>query len=168
MGKGMTRAMEVVEELSRGGLFRVRDLKHRGVSANWMGFFETLFHYVHHGRGVWSHKFFTPTRYELLQVRFPQAVFWGPSALWLLGELDQEPEAVWIAIANKARPPRTLDPTTVIVRTRRLNADVIPFRADRRPITLRVHKVERARADMLSRIATGSALTPSFAGPLAP
>ena len=116
-----------------------------------MPFFRTLYKYVHHGRGVWSHQFFKPTRYELLQVRFPRAVFWGPSALWLLGELDQEPDALWIAIDNKARPPRTLDPTTVIIRTRRLNDDVLPILPARRPITLRVHNAERARADTLRR-----------------
>ena len=79
-------------------------------------------------------------------------MFWRPSALWLLGKLAQEPEALWIAIDNKARPPRTLDPGTLVIRTRRLNDDVTLFRADaRRPIMLRVHNAERARADLLTR-----------------
>lgn len=152
---GMGRAMAVVEELGRGGLFRVRDLKARGVSAAWMGFFKTLYGYEHHGRGVWSHRDFKPTRYELLQVHVPRAVFWGPSALWLLGELAQEPEALWMAIDNKARPPRTLDPGTVVIRTRRLDDDVTLLRVDpRRPLMLRVHIAQRARADLLTRTET--------------
>jgi hypothetical protein len=158
----MCDAMDVVNDLARSGLFRVRDLKRRGLSANWMPFFQTLFRYVHHGHGVWSHYLFKPTRYEILQVRFPRAVFWGPSALWLLGESDREPEALWIAIGNSARPPRTLDPSTVIIRTRRVNDDVLAVRPERRPITLRVYSAERAHADLRSRSAreTRSSLQP--------
>ncbi len=120
---GMGEATNVVHALARGGLFRVRDLKREGISPNWMPFFE------------WRNG-------------FPHAVFWGPSALWLLGELDREPVALWVAIGNKSRPPRTLDPSTVIVRTRRLNDDVICVRPGSRPVALRVHHHERARADL--------------------
>ncbi len=143
---GMGEAMDVVKELGRRGLFREKDLERRGISHSWMSFFETLYGYVHHGRGVWSHRSYEPTRYELLAIRFPHAVFWGPSALWLLGELAVEPEALWIAIDNKARVPSTLDPSTVILRLRHHKRDAKLFRAPGR-VALLIHVLERARAD---------------------
>ena len=91
-----------------------------------------------------------PTRYDLA-IRFPHAVFWSPSALWLPGELAVEPEALWIAIDSKARPPRTLDPPTVILRLRHHKRDAKLFRLPGRAITLLVHSLERARADASSR-----------------
>jgi hypothetical protein len=97
---------------------------------------------------VWSHRLYQPTRYELVQIRFPRAVFWGPSALWLLGARAHEPEALWIAIDNKARPPRRLDLNTVVVRTRRLEDDVVSLRPEGRRLTLRVHSRARAEADL--------------------
>jgi len=144
---GMEAATNVVLELGARGLFRVRDLKRRRISPNWMPFFEWRYGFVSHGRGVWSRRDFKPTRYELVQCRFPKSVFWGPSALWLLGHLDHEPSPLWLAIDNKARPPRTLDASTVIVRTRRLNEDAIVIRPAGRFTSLRVHREERARAD---------------------
>ena len=101
-----------------------------------------------HGRGVWSHSLYQPTRYELAQIRLPKPVFWGPSALWLLGAEAQEPASLWIAIGNKARPPGTLDVSTVIIRTRNLERQLVSHRPEGRLITLRVHASERARSDV--------------------
>ena len=147
----MAKAQAVVEELGRRWLFRERDLELRGISHEWMSFFGPTLGYVRYGRGVWGHPRYKPTRYDLLAIRFPHAVFWGPSALWLQGELELEPEALWIAIDNKARAPRTLDPTTVVIRARHHKRDSSLFRPPGRAITLLIHSVERARADLLAR-----------------
>lgn len=144
---GMGHAMKVVNALGDAGLFRARDLKRNRVSPEWMPFFKTLFGYVPHGRGVWSRGDFNPTRYELIQCRVPRAVFWGPSALWLHGELLREPNHVWIAIDNKARPPRTLDSTVVVIRTRRLTEDLVTLRHHRS--TLRAFSSIRSKSDVL-------------------
>lgn len=151
MGVGVmheARGLEVVEELARRGVFRERDLRQRHVSRFWLEVAEFRVKAKPHGHGVWSHPFYKPTRYELLQIRFPKAVFWGPSALWLLGIEAKEPEALWIAIANKSRVPRTLDLTTVIIRTRRLEDGVVCLCPEKRLIWLRVHRRERAEADV--------------------
>ena len=144
---GMGEAMQVIEELAKRGVFRERDLKPWRLSHNWLPFAAHLGLVKQHGHGVWSHARYQPTTYEQLQLRFPGAVFWGPSALWLLGVLPREPEAHWIAIANNARLPTRVDDSTVVVRTRRLEADVIAWLPDGRFITLRVHSRERAEAD---------------------
>ena len=101
-----------------------------------------------HGHGVWGHPDYKPSPYEVLQVRAPKAVFWGPSALWLLGIEAEEPEPLWVAIGNKSRVPRDLDVTTLIIRTRRLEEGVVSLCPERRLISLRVHRRERAEADL--------------------
>ncbi len=140
--------LDIIEELSRRGLFRERDLKARNISHSWLETAQHRFHLTRHGHGVWSHLKYTPTRYELLQVRFPKAVFWGPSALWLLGAEAHEPEALWIAIANKSRAPRTLGLDTVIIRTRHLEDDVVSLCPEGRLLKLRLYSRERAEADI--------------------
>lgn len=144
----MGEAVEAIKELASRGLFRAKDLNQRGLSRNWLPVLKFLGHAIPHGHSVWSHPRYHPTRYELLQIRFPRAVFWGPSALWLQGAEALEPDALWIAIANKSRPPRTLDLTTVIIRTRHLEDHFTSLRPAGRLLTLRVHSVERARADV--------------------
>jgi hypothetical protein len=145
---GMTKATQVIEGLATRGLFRARDVEAAGISRNWLSVARAQRLITSHGHGIWSHPDFQPTRYELAQIRCPRSVFAGPSALWLLGELEREPEEVWIAIGNKAHPPRTLDYGTVIVRTRRINDDVVELRPDGRVLTLRVHAPARARVDV--------------------
>ena len=125
MGTGRVDAVGVIAEAARGRLFRERDVRQKHVWHEAMAMAQFLGLVTPHGHGVWSHPHYTPSRYELLQIRFPKAVFWGPSALWLLGAEPVEPEALWIAIGNKSRPPRTLDLSTVIVRTRKLEKDVL-------------------------------------------
>lgn len=139
--------MAIIEELARRGLFRERDLKDWCISHTRLSDARVFGLVTPHGHGVWSHRSYVPTRYELLQIRFPRAVFWGPSAVWLVGAEAREPEALFIAIANKSRPPRTLDRTTVIIRTRRLEEDVVSLRPEGRLLTLRVHGRARAEAD---------------------
>ena len=148
MGTGRVDAVGVIAEAARGRLFRERDVRQKHVWHEAMAMAQFLGLVTPHGHGVWSHPHYTPSRYELLQIRFPKAVFWGPSALWLLGAEPVEPEALWIAIGNKSRPPRTLDLSTVIVRTRKLEKDVLELRPAGRVITLRVHAEERARVDV--------------------
>lgn len=145
---GKHEAMAIIEELALRGLFRERDLKAWRLSHNWLAMAEVFSLVRPHGHGVWGHPRYTPTRYELLQIRFPKAVFWGPSALWLLGAAAQEPEALWIAIGNKSRPPRTLDLSTVIIQTRNLEKHVLCVRGERRMLSLRVYSRERAEADV--------------------
>ncbi|MDP1825712.1 MAG: hypothetical protein Q8L48_20795 [Archangium sp.] len=142
----MGEAMGRIQTLATRGLFRSRDLV--GISRNWLQFARDMGRLTAHGPGLWSHALYRPTAYELAQVRLPRAVFWGPSALWLLGALTREPEVLWIALGNKARLPRTLDPSTVIIRTRRLEQDLITLRPPGRLLTLRVYSRARAQADL--------------------
>lgn len=97
---------------------------------------------------MWSRSNYTPTRYELVQICFPRAVFWGPSALWLHGVEADEPETLWIALGNSSQVPTTLEPTTFVIRTRRLEADVVEVQPKRGALALRAHSVERARSDL--------------------
>lgn len=147
MGRARVNAMALIEEAARRGLFRERDLRKRGVWHSAFADAELRGLVTSHGHGVWSHCRYKPTRYELLQIRFPRAVFWGPSALWLHGEED-EPEALWIAITNKSRAPRTLELSTVIIRTRNLEQAVTSVTPEGTWLTLRVHTPERAQADI--------------------
>lgn len=146
MGQG--EAMNLVRELASRGLFLERDLSRRGISRNWLGFANFMGVATPRGFGVWSHPRYEPTRYECVQLRFPRAVFWGPSALWLLGVKTPEPDNLWVAIANKARTPRRLDLTTVVIRTRNLEKDVTTLRPENTFLHLRVHARERAERDL--------------------
>lgn len=145
---GMREAMGIIEDLASRGLFLERDLNRRGISRNWLPLARTMGWATPHGFGVWSHRTYQPTRYELVQLRFPRAVFWGPSALWLLGARAPEPDTLWMAIGNHARPPRRLELTTVVIRTRRLEDGVVCLCPPGRCLTLRVHSRERAEADL--------------------
>lgn len=140
--------LDVIDELANRGLFRERDLTHRKINIDWLNTAQMMGRIKKQGRGVWSHSRYEPTRYELAQIRLPNLVFWGPTALWLLGAEAQEPASLWIAIANKSRPPRSLDVSTVIIRTRNLERQLTSHRPKGRLITLRVHDRERARADV--------------------
>jgi hypothetical protein len=152
MGKGVT----IIEQLAREKpLFRERDVRAKRVSPACLQDAKVFGLAVPHGHGVWSRPGYAPTRYELLQIRFEGAVFWGPSALWLLGETRKEPEVVWLALAHGARPPRTLDLSTVVVRTRNLEKDVIELQEQGRVQALRVHALERARADVAANDCAG-------------
>ncbi len=142
------RALAVIEELASRGLFRERDLTHRKISIDWLNTAQLMGCVRRHGRGVWSHARYQPSRYELAQVRLPKLVFWGPSALWLLGAEKKEPEALWVAIGNKSRPPCSLDVSTVIIRTRNLERQLVSHRPKGRLTTLRVHDCARAHADL--------------------
>lgn len=144
----MRPQLQVIEELASRGLFRERDLTQREISIDWLKTAQLSGLIRKRGRGVWSHARYHPTRYELAQVRLPNLVFCGLSALWLLGAEAQEPAALWVAIANKARPPRSLDLSTVIIRTRNLERQLTTHRPAGRLISLRVHEVDRARADV--------------------
>lgn len=155
MGHGMERAGEVLQHLAWSrGVFRSRDLDGTGVSRGWFDF-ATFLWVTRRGRGVWSHQGYQPTRYELVQVRHPRAVFWGASALWLHGVLSEEPAALWVAMPNNVRVWRTLDPGTVLLRTRRLEDDVVEVRAPRTALDLRVHRRERAQRDVERAVAAG-------------
>ena len=150
---GMDSALGVIEQLANRGIFRVKDLNPFRLSHNWLPFAHFLNRATPHGRGVWSHPDYQPSRYELLQIRFPKAVFWGPSALWLLGELLFEPAQPWLAIGNNARIPRTIErDSVVILRTRRLELDVVTVHPEGRALQLRVYNAERARADIIARM----------------
>ena len=125
----MGRGVRIIEQLAREKpLFRERDVRAKRVSPVCLQDAKVFGIAVPRGHGVWSRPDYTPTRYEVLQLRFEGAVFLGPSALWLLGETRKEPEVAWIAIAHGARPPRSLDLSTVVVRTRNLEDDVIELR----------------------------------------
>lgn len=150
---GMGAALDLIDQLASRGVFRVKDLNPCRLSHNWLPLAHFLGHATPHGRGVWSHPKYQPSRYELLQIRFPKAVFWGPSALWLLGELFFEPAQPWLAIGNNARIPRTIErDSVVILRTRRLELDVVTVLPEGRALMLRVHNAERARADIIARM----------------
>jgi hypothetical protein len=152
VGKGL----KIIEQLVREKpLFRERDVRAMRVSPACLHDAKVYGIAVSHGHGVWSHPHYIPTRYELLQVRFEDAVFWGPSALWLLGETRKEPEVAWLAIAHGARPPRTLDLSTVVVRTRNLEKNLIKLQNAGRVQALRVHSLERARADVAANDCAG-------------
>lgn len=145
---GMGEALRIIEELASCGVFLERELNKIGISRNWLPLAKTMGCATPRGYGVWSHPSYEPTRYELVQLRFPHVVFWGPSALWLLGQRPREPDALFIAIDNKGRPPRRLDLSTVILRTRRLEHDVVSVHLAGQRVALRVHNRERAEADL--------------------
>lgn len=161
--------MDVISTLARRGLFRERDLEASNLSHNWLHVAEGEGLVTRHGHGVWSSRSYAPTRYELVQIRFPKAVFWGPSALWLLGAAPAEPDALWVAIANRSRPPGTLELGAVIIRTRKLDHDVVSLRPEGRRLSLRVHGRERAQADVaradLHRLLTRAASREQFTLP---
>jgi hypothetical protein len=140
--------LDVIAELAMKGLFRERDLTQRKISIDWLQNARIMGRVRRHGRGVWGHAHYAPTRYELAQIRLPRLVFWGPSALWLLGAEAQEPDGLWVAIGNKSRPPTSLELSTVIIRTRNLDRAVVSHQPQGRLITLRVHDPSRARADV--------------------
>ena len=153
MGASMGWASRVIQGLAaERGVFRSKDLDGTGVSRGWFDF-ATFLWVKRRGRGIWSHPDYEPTRYELVQLRHPRAVFWGASALWLLGALEPEPVHLWVAIPNNVRVPRTLPPESVVLRTRRLEDDVELVRKRGTVLTLRVHQHHRALAD-LARAAT--------------
>ena len=83
---GMGEALRIIEELASCGVFLERELNKIGISRNWLPLAKTMGCATPRGYGVWSHPSYEPTRYELVQLRFPHVVFWGPSALWLLGQ----------------------------------------------------------------------------------
>lgn len=145
---GYKVAMSVIETLANRGLFRERDLEAEGLSHNWLNIAEAGGRLRRQGRGVWSRSNYTPTRYELVQICFPKAVFWGPSALWLHGAEADEPETLWVALGNSSKVPTTLGPTAFVIRTRRLEADVVEVQPKGGSLVLRAYSVERARSDL--------------------
>lgn len=144
---GIGRAMDVIEQLAKQGPFRARALNSYELSQNWLNVAQGMGLVRKHGHGVWSSASYEPTRYEIFQLRFPHAVFWGPSALWLHAALDAEPEPMWIAIANTSRASSTIALDTVIIRTRQLERDLENIQPVGRRIKLRAHNLERAGTD---------------------
>jgi hypothetical protein len=134
----------IIQELAARGLFRECQAKRLGAEIDWLRIAGAR----KYARGIWGPAHYKPTHYELFQVRYPRAVFWGPSALWLLGATSREPEGLWVAIGNKSRQPRNLESTTVIVRTRNLEQDVVTWQPPGRLNAVRVHSVERALRDV--------------------
>ncbi len=150
---GMGAALGFIDQLARRGVFRVKDLNSARLSHNWLPFAHFLRRATPHGHGVWSHPKYQPSRYELVQIRFPKAVFWGPSALWLLGESPWEPPQLWLAIGNNQRIPKTIERDSIVVlRTRRLELDVVTVQPEGHALELRVHNAERAHAEILARM----------------
>lgn len=145
---GYAVAMRVITHLARNGLFREKDLVREKLSHNWLSVAAHEGWLRRHDRGVWSRSDYTPTQYELVQIRFPKAVFWGPTALWLHGAEPTEPETLWVAIHNTSQVPTTLDPTTYVIRTRHLEDDVVALTQPNTFTELRAHSVERARRDV--------------------
>lgn len=145
---GMRVAMDVIERLEKAGVFRAKELSAYGLSQNWLNVARGMGLLRKHGHGVWSSASYQPTRYEILQLRFPMAVFWGPSALWLHAALDAEPEPLWIAIANTSRASSTVELDTVIVRTRHPERGLVTVKPAGRLIPLRAYDLERAQADV--------------------
>ena len=145
---GMEPAMDVIELLAKRGLFRAKELNAYDLSQNWLNVARGIGLVHRHGHGVWNSPSYRPTRYEIAQLRFPLAVFWGPSALWLHGAVDAEPEPMWIAIANKSRPPSTLEIATVIIRTRHLERGVMTVLPPGGRLELRAYDLERAQRDV--------------------
>lgn len=100
------------------------------------------------GRGIFGHWDYQPTRYELVQLKYPSAVFWGASALWLQGALEVEPAELWVAFPNNVRVPKSLPPGTVVLRSRRLADDVELVKKRGTALPLRAHRQARATADL--------------------
>jgi len=138
-GVGYWEAEAVIEGLGASrGLFRARELDGTGVCRAWLTVLEEFSQVKHVSFGVWSHPRYTPTRYEVVQLRTPAAVLWGPSALWVQGFLEQEPERLWLAIDDHARAPRHLDACTTVVRSRRADDAVVVVQPLRTALPLRV------------------------------
>ena len=86
--------MAVIEQATRRGLFRECDVRKKGVWHEALADAQVMGLVAPHGQGVWSHRRYTPTRYEHVQIRLPKCVFWGLSALWLLGAEADGPRAL--------------------------------------------------------------------------
>ena len=121
---GMGAALDVIDQLASRGVFRVKDLNPYRLSHNWLPLAGFLQHATPHGRGVWSHPQYQPSRYELIQIRFPKAVF--------SSTIERD--------------------SMVILRTRRLELDVVTLHPEGRALPLRVHNAERAHADLIARM----------------
>lgn len=150
-GGRMRNVVDVMTELAERGLFRARDLNRAGFSRAWLDELGDLAGAKKLARGVWSHVRYAPTRYELLQQRVPGGVFWGPSALWLQGFLDEEPSWLWLAIDDHAHFPRRLGERTCVLRSRRHAASLLTILPLRTALELRVHEVQRAHRDATRR-----------------
>jgi len=145
-------AVDVITELAERGLFRARDLNRAGFSRAWLDEFAGLAGARKLARGVWSHVRYTPTRYELLQQRIPGGVFWGPSALWLQGFLEEEPSWLWLAIDDHAHFPRRLGARTCVLRSRRHAASLVTILPLRTSLELRVREAQQAHRDATRRL----------------
>lgn len=145
----MGHGVEIIRRIANEkGLFRERDVKEAGASPTCLRDALVFGFARPHGHGVWSHPKYEPTRYELVQIRMEKAVFWGPSALWLLGVEETEPEVIWIALGNNFPRPRTLEHGTVVIRSRNFEKDLTIVRQGRSLLDLRVQSRELAEADV--------------------
>ncbi len=147
----MTASQHRVEKLlGRGGALRSRELVHAGVTRSELSRLVASGQLLRLGRGLYAAPGYQPGEHQALVAvakRAPNALFCLLTALRLHDLTTQAPHEVWIAIGNKAHPPRLDYPP---VRPVRYSAESLAVGVEQRKVegaTLRVTSVAKTVAD---------------------
>lgn len=147
----MTTSGQRVEKLlGRGGPLRSRELVHAGLTRSELSRMVAAGRLVRVGRGLYAAPGYQPGENQALVAvaqRAPKVVFCLLTALRFHDLTTQAPFQVWIAIGNKAHPPRLDYPPLRTVRysTESLAAGVEEHKVD--GTTIRVTSVAKTVAD---------------------
>lgn len=131
----MATGQRVAKLLARGGALRSRELVHAGVTRSEVSRLVASGRLLRIGRGLYAAPGYRPGEHQALVAvvkRAPKVLFCLLTALRLHDLTTQAPYEVWIAIGNKAHPPRLDYPPVRVVR----------YSADSLATGVEQHKVE--------------------------
>ncbi len=147
----MTTSGQRVEKLlGRGGPLRSRQLVHAGLTRSELSRMVATGRLVRVGRGLYAAPEYQPGESEALVAvaqRAPKVVFCLLTALRFHDLTTQAPFQVWIAIGNKAHPPRLEYPP---IRTVRYSAESLAAGVEEHKVegtTIRVTSIAKTVAD---------------------
>jgi len=147
----MTVSEQRVETLlGRGGALRSRQFVHAGVSRSELSRMVANGHLVRLGRGLYAAPGYQPGEHQALVAvaqRAPKVLFCLLTALRFHDLTTQAPFQVWIAIGNKAHPPRLDYPP---IRTVRYSAESLAAGVEEHEVegtTIRVTSIAKTVAD---------------------
>ena len=173
----MTASEQRVEKLlGRGGALRSRELVQAGLTRSELSRMVASGRLQRLGRGLYAALGYQPGEHQALVAvakRAPRAVFCLLTALRFHDLTTQAPHEVWIAIGNKAHPPRLDYPPVRPVRysVESLAAGVEQHKADgttirvtsaAKTVALRMSRDTACRAVRASRSRTGFIVRPPF------